>query len=223
MPRKGQEDGIDMSIGKITKDARIEARGIVVPRLVGTGGGTREIVMRPRHNQLAYGAADAMARSFAAVSAAQPRYIGFVYGSSSDPVGLVEPSDRNQSWRSLSDNLMAVGGNVAISEFSYAPSMSSSDQSIYEANEVTYHAVTSSGDQGTYAFPTSGSTYAGELGSSSWLWHALLLADAAQPPCAAAANAPYTIIARVSLNDGSGYIQKPAGFELSVDWKVVFR
>jgi hypothetical protein len=36
-------------------------------------------------------------------------------------------------------------------------------------------------------------------------------------------NGKHHVLSRVSLKEGGAYLQKPSGFEIALDWTVVFR
>ena len=189
------------------------ARGIVGGRWFNPKTG-ETIPFEPRHNQLTYRAADAMALAFAGNTDRVPKYVGFLYGSSTNPTGIHSTTD-------LADEVRSIGGNILVSQFSLPPTISvdddaSNDRERYAGNAVTFHAHTRSGSAGVYAFPTDGSAYAGEFGDGMTLYHGILLGD---DPAGAEKYVP---IARVSLAVNNAYRQKPRDYELALDWRVTF-
>lgn len=196
-------------------------RGMVSGRWFNPRTG-HSIPFEPRHNQLSYRAADAMALAYAGNTARVPKRIGFLYGSSADPAGISSPSDRDLTWSGLSSEVVRIGGsNILVAQFSLPPTISvddepSNDRDRYSGNAVTFHAHTRSGSAGEYAFPTSGSSYAGEFSDDMTLYHAILLGE---DPSNAKAYIP---LARVSLAVDGAYRQKPKDYELALDWKVTF-
>jgi hypothetical protein len=207
------------------KESRIStdrfARGIVSGHWVNKKTG-ETLPFEPRHNQLTYRSADAMALAFAGNTARIPKYIGFIYGSSTNPTGIHSPSDRDLRWDSLSSEVQKIGGNILISQFSIPPTISvddeeSTDRTRYVGNAVTFHAHTRSGAAGTYAFPTDGTSYAGEFANGMTLYHGLLLGD--DPDTGEKHTVP---LARVSLAVNGEYRQKPTDYELALDWRVTF-
>lgn len=176
-----------------------------------------------RHNQMSFLAATALASAYAGSLSMVPVKIGFVYGSSASPAEISPASSRNQTWDLLSEEMAAIHGNIELSEFNAPPSISSEnigESSVLSNNVVTFHANTRSGSSGTYAFPTTGGTYAGPFGDGMYIYHAILFGN---DPHAGCNETRYIPLARVTLAGSSGsYKQKPSNYELALDWKVSF-
>lgn len=216
-------------------DTMPRARGLVTPSFVNLATGER-IAMPTRHNTLSYMSAEAMAAAFGGDPSYIPARIGFIYGSG-DTMPTESDIDRNQSWDKMMSDFTAVTGqpgkiDVQVVDFSYPPSLggygfddgsssdSGSDSSSGDeydpsnytntkstgANAVTFHAVSNSTDGGKVA----GQVFLAD----SYIYQALLLA---------VHDGKYYIVARVSLEDGARYLQKPDGFEVALDWTVVFK
>ena len=74
------------------------------------------------------------------------------------------------------------------------------------SNAITFHAV-------------SNSSVGGALGSDAFktndvIYQAVLLSSVGEKNY---------ILSRVSLDDGGEYLKKPEGFEIAIDWTIVFR
>lgn len=204
------------------------ARGFVTPYLVDLSTGHR-IPVKMRHNTLSYASAEAMAAAFGGDASYIPSRMGFIYGS-----GTVNfpPITRNQSWDLLKGELSTLGGlDMQVVGFSYSPSLGaapsgcdsdSSGSSPGEAlpdedygnimptgsNAVTFHAVSNSSDPGVME---TGMSFSGDNGTA---FQAVLLG---------CNDGQYYVLSRVSLEGPSGYMTKPGGFEVALDWTVVFR
>ena len=151
--------------------------------------------------------------------------------SSHSSSGVPYPSDgsisRSQSWSSLLEELSDNTGSVVdvqVVNFSYSPSLgaekdagssSAEQESDYNnilstgSNAITFHGVSNSQD--------AGALYGSEAFSAAkghYIYQCLLLGYY---------QGKYYIIARASLKDGDRYLQKPEGFEVALDWTVVFR
>lgn len=88
----------------------------------------------------------------------------------------------------------------------------------YVNNVVEFHAVTRSGRDGVYHGDTDESSpYAGPLDKNMYLYRAVLLGDG-RNPC----EDPYTVLAMADLKKNGEYRQKPASYELALDWRVTF-
>jgi len=181
------------------------------------GGGT-ELKLPARRNQLSYACADALARALGGDISYVPKYVGFIYGPYEDPTALQLAAERDQTWGSIGVNLAdpSVSGNMQISRLSLTPSVKlDGDPELYSANAVVFSAHTGTDSSKTYGFPTS-SPYSGQLATGMYMYQAVLLA--------APTTGTYVPIARVTLADpaSGAYLQKPAGFELAVEWQVSF-
>ena len=200
------------------RDTTTKPKGLVSVRFENPATGAI-IPYAPRNNQLSYTSADAMALAFSGVQTKIPRYIGFIYGASATPTGLDQASGRLQTWGGLAENLAEAGiaGNIQIARLSRTPSMAvDGDSQLYTGNAVIFTAHTTTG-AGTYGF-TPGTPYADRLDTGSYLYQAVLLGGPV-----VGQQTSYWPIARVTLADGDGaYLQKPANFELVVEWQVSF-
>lgn len=210
-------------------DAVCLAKGFVTPYFVNRNTG-EEIRFEKRKNQLSYMSAEAMAAAFGGDPSFIPSRVGFIYG----PAGaeFTGGIGRRQTWQSLLNELANASADVQVVSFSYSPSLgggsggasvddsssSSGESSPAEegdycninppkaSNEVTFHAVSNSHDagaRGTIAFKTD-----------DYIYQAVLLG---------VKNGKHYVISRVSLGNGGTYLQKPEGFEIALDWTVVFR
>lgn len=215
------------------------AKGVVSPSLVDISTG-RMIPFVRRHNTLSYMSAEAMAAAFGGDPSYIPARVGFIYGNKSS-MPSEAPISRNQSWDMLKTELYSTGvgdiSDVQVVGFSYSPSLgpetgakgdgqasSSSDSSSsgqsgpsdeagdYShilaggSNAITFHAVSNSQDRGA-AFGSEA------FKQDNYIYQAVLLGVHA---------GEYHILSRVSLKDGDAYLQKPAGFEIALDWTIVF-
>lgn len=210
-------------------DVSCRARGMVSPSFVDIPTGKR-IPFSRRSNTLSYMSAEAMAAAFGGDPSYIPSEVGFIYGDRSDmPAG--ESISRYQTWDGLCEELASSSDgsevDVQIVGFSYAPSLGpdpsgqdsssspSSDDGDYGniipsgSNAITFHAVSNSSDPGAVS-----STAAFQAGS--YIYQCLLIGRHQDKRY---------ILARASLKDiGNGtYLQKPSGFEVALDWTVVFR
>lgn len=201
-------------------DKACMARGFAIPSFVDVRTGER-IPFKVRHNTLSYMSAEAMAAAFGGDPSYIPARIGFVYGeSSSGPSGEI---GRTQTWDGLMDDLSNSDSDIQIVSFSYSPSLggeklsadsssssspSGSDESDYTnikptgSNAITFHAVSNS--------QTSGYRGSEAFKKDDYAYQAVLLGYH---------TGKYYVLSRVSLDDA----QKPDGFEIALDWTVVFR
>ena len=217
---------------KVMDELRL-AKGVVSPSFVDIATGKR-VSFAKRHNTLSYMAAEAVAAAFGGDPSFIPARIGFIYGDQAVMPSESETGDsssgisRVQSWSALAEELQAASGSVVdvqVVNFSYAPSLGgekdagssssgSSEESDYNhilstgSNAITFHAVSNSSDRGVLhgsdAFSASKNNY---------IYQCLLLGYY---------QGDYYIIARASLKDGDKYLKKPEGFEIALDWTVVF-
>lgn len=233
---------------KVMDELRL-AKGVVSPSFVDIATGKR-VSFAKRHNTLSYMAAEAVAAAFGGDPSFIPARIGFIYGdqavmpsesetgdsssassssdSSSPSADKTSSISRVQSWSALAEELQAASGSVVdvqVVNFSYAPSLGgekdagssssgSADENDYNhilstgSNAITFHAVSNSSDRGVLhgsdAFSASKNNY---------IYQCLLLGYY---------QGDYYIIARASLKDGDKYLKKPEGFEVALDWTVVF-
>ena len=209
------------------------AKGVVSPSFVNLSTGRRE-PFAPRHNRLSYMAAEAMAAAFGGDPSYIPARIGFVYGSEAD-IPIKPDIYRSQSWAALKEELGGVGTGVTVDvqvvNFSYSPSLggekrvsvdSSSGSS--DASEENYTNILSTGSNAITFHAVSNSQDRGVMQDSevfnygSYIYQCVLLGYH---------NGKYYILARASLKDVNAdgverYLQKPEGFEVALDWTVVF-
>lgn len=203
------------------------ARGFVEPYVIDVSTG-RKFPFWIRHNTLSYASAEAMAAAFGGDASYIPSRMGFIYGQSnaSPPDG---PITRSQSWDSLLGELNQYGMDIQVVGFSCSPTMgpapsgcdsSGSSPGMSDlgsegdycnispsgSNAVTFHAVSNSSDPGKI----TGNPFS----SGQKAFQAVLLGYH---------NGIYYVLSRVSLESGSGYLAKPSGFEVALDWTVVFR
>ena len=214
------------------------AKGVVSPSFVDLSTGKR-IPFTLRNNKLSYMAAEAVAAAFGGDPSYIPARIGFIYG---DEDSFDSNITRNQNWEDLVNELNSGDAirDVQVVNFSYSPTLggenraSSGDSGSsggsggsggsddYShilpngSNAITFHAVSNSQDVGSLFGRDT-------FHDGSYIYQCLLLGYHA---------GRYYIIARASLEDfsvssGSGdingkYLRKPSGFEVALDWTVVF-
>lgn len=209
-----------------TAEKACRARGYATPSFVDVRTG-RRVPFGTRHNTLSYASAEAMAAAFGGDPSYIPSKVGFIYAPSDG--GFAGTISRNQSWESLLNELADNNADVQVVSFSYSPTLGgetspggSSDSSSSGpdedgdytnikptgSNAITFHAVSNSQDAGvraTAAFKTD-----------DYIYQAVLIGQAA---------GKNYVLSRVSLFDESlgKYLQKPANFEVALDWTVVFR
>lgn len=204
-------------------DAACMAKGFVSPSFVDIRTG-RRMPFSTRHNLLSYMSAEAMAAAFGGDPSYIPAKMGFIYGEGENFSGDIT---RTQRWDLLLEDLNANKADVQVVGFSYPPSLggesgsgssSSSSSSSSDSNDgdysnilptgsnaITFHAVSNSQDKGalnTAAFKTN-----------DHIFQAVLLGSH---------QGKLYVLSRVSLDDGGSYRQKPQGFEVALDWTVVF-
>lgn len=212
---------------KIVDELRL-ARGEVNPAFVDVRTG-RKVPFPMRKNTLSYMAAEAVAAAFGGDPSYIPARIGFIYGDSPDMPGSSGDTviTRNQDWQTLLDELGRNNGNATVDiqvvEFSFAPTLggekregssgsSGPDADDYDnilptgSNAITFHAVSNSQDKGVLATSEA-------FQDGSYIYQCVLLGYH---------QGKYYVIARASLKDGDAYLQKPSGFEVALDWTVVF-
>ena len=219
------------------KDQYCSARGMVSPSFVDVRTG-RRMPFGTRHNTLSYMSAEAMAAAFGGDSSYIPSMVGFIYGDESELPAGVSPGmeiSRRQDWDSLCNELRSASEgakiDVQVVGFSYSPSLggedshssgssSGSSSDLPEggdyghiiptgSNAVTFHAVSNSQDNGS-VFTTDA------FQAGNYIYQSILLS---RDPV----DGVYYILARASLKSGDKYLSKPDGFEVALDWTVVFR
>lgn len=212
-----------------TGDKACPAKGFVAPCLVDLNTG-RRIPFGVRKNTLSYMSAEAMAAAFGGDPSYIPARIGFIYGT--DESTLSGNIGRSQNWDDLKLELGNAGADIQVVSFSYSPSLGgwsaggspdssdsgdSGSDAYYEdyctikptgANAITFHAVSNSQDQGELG--------GAAFGSGAKILQAVLLGLGKKPD-------EYYVISRVSLDKNGTPQTKPEGFELALDWTIVFK
>ena len=217
------------------EDMVCTARGFVRPAFVNRATG-RTIPFAKRHNQLSFMAAEAMAAAFGGDPSYIPAKVGFIYGSQ-ESMPYESVITRDQSWEKLLEELDQGRGtsdiDIQVVGFSYGPTLggeqpqpdpsSSSGSSGSDgaadgdagdynhlkstgANAITFHAVSNSQDAGA-AFDTG-------FIAGQYVYQAVLLGFN---------EGRHYVISRASLKDGDVYRPKPAGFEIALDWTILFK
>ena len=210
------------------------ARGFVSPSFIDVATG-RRIPFKTRKNQLSYMSAEAMAAAFGGDLSYVPSKVGFIYvpsigsqSSSSSSVDSIPDISRRQSWDLLISELEDLSADVQVVGFSYSPSLGgdpspdgsssssspSSDSSDGDynnikptgSNAVTFHAVSNSS--------VNGYRETGVFKTNDVIYQAVLIGSN---------GGKNYILSRVSLDDGGNYLKKPDGFEIALDWTIVFR
>jgi len=200
-------------------DKACTAIGFVTPSFVDVKTGEK-VPFKVRHNTLSYMSAEAMAAAFGGDPSYIPSKIGFVYGESgSGPSGEIS---RTQTWDMFMDELSDSGSDVQIVSFSYSPSLGgekpasgSSDSSSPGHEGGDYTNIKPTGSNAITFHAVSNSQTAGYRGSAAfkmddYAYQAVLLGYHERK---------YYVLSRVSLDDA----QKPDGFEIALDWTIVFR
>lgn len=174
------------------------------------------------HNMMTYSSADVLAAAYGGDTSKVPKYIGFMYGPADKTPDTIT---RDLKWTDVEQMAKNIGGNVQVARFNRKPSIDvsevveSNDQPLYKGNVVEFHAVTRTGVDGEYTNDTSGmSDFAGPLESGDTIYRAVLLGDGI--PCDR--ENKYTVLAMVDMMKNGVYRQKPASYELAVDWRVTF-
>jgi len=174
-----------------------------------------------RHNVITYAAADIMARLLGGDATYIPNCIGFFYGTAAtapllpDPDTLPDATKRIHTWAGITTDVTNASGNIMIAPMVLNPAWSvDGSTSTYSGNAVTMAAYTGSFLE--YAFPTA-SPFAGALVTGNYFYQALLLNRRVL-----GSSIVYTPFARVSLADTGVYHAKPAGFELSLFWSIIY-
>ena len=225
----------------MSKDTNTEAvrlssvRGHVLAKWVKDAG---SLPAYDIHNTLSFTAADVMAEAYGGDTSRVPKYMGFIYGPGvNGSPDAMTPVTRFQSMDTIRGMVESIGGNMQVVRFNRRPtvctydefgyddstdstdSTDSNDRGPYFGNVVEFHAVTRSGRDGVYVGQTSsGTPYADEFSDGDILYRAVLLGDS-RNPCE---GDPYVVLAMVDLKKDGTYRKKPAGYELSVDWRVAF-
>lgn len=216
------------------------ARGFVNPSLVDISTG-RKIPFDKRHNTLSFMSAEAMAAAFGGDPSFVPAKIGFIYGTESKmPTESV--ITRSQDWDSLLEELSSSSSrddvDIQVVGFSFHPTLGSempasspsgdsdsssssgSDSSGSDSSEGDYSHILSTGSNAITFHAVSNSQDAGIIrsrafeGGGSYIYQAVLLAFH---------EGKYYVLSRVSLKEGGAYLQKPRGFEIALDWTIVFK
>lgn len=162
-----------------------KAVGEVGLRLVGPG--VDEVVFSGKPNCTTYKAADALASAYAGDSSYMPCKIAFLYATDSSELSDVTSVDRSSKWDDVKTE------KFVLTDFSYAPSMTTTDDTVYDHNRVVFHGRT----QG--------------VPDHAIVYRACLLGRNG--------NNGYNLLAVVDLDSSR---EKPDGFELSIDWAIKF-
>lgn len=214
------------------------ARGFANPSFVDVATG-RRIPFAKRHNTLSFMSAEAMAAAFGGDPSFIPAKIGFIYGTKDS---MESEITRRQDWYSLLEELSSISSrddvDIQVVGFSFHPTLGSenpspspsvdsgsssssgSDSSGSDSSEGDYNHILSTGSNAITFHAVSNSQDAGLIRSSafegggSYIYQAVLLAFH---------GGKYYVLSRVSLKEGKYYLQKPSGFEIALDWTVVFR
>ena len=226
-------------------DCMSRSRGFVRPSFVDVRTGQRRS-FGGRSNTLSYMAAEAMAAAFGGDPSYIPARIGFIYGNEDSPVeGVIS---RSQSWEGRVEELASATygelADVQVVGFSFPPTLGverpspapsgsgsesgsesspssgsssesgadSSSEGDYDdippgnSNAITFHAVSNSSDSGA-ALRRAAFVH------DMFIYQAVLLG---------LHEGRHYVLARVSLKGKDGYLRKPAGFEVALDWTVTF-
>lgn len=198
----------------IVEDKACRAMGFVTPSFVDLSTG-RRVGFGWRCNQLSYMSAEAMAAAFGGDPSYIPSKVGFIFGTEG-AVTFGGGIGRDQSWSKLKGEVSGISNaDVQVVVFSCSPTVGgdgSDDESLYSvvsgkpANAVTFHAVSNSQDKGTVGENNYFQT-------NNFIYQAVLL------------SSDLHVISRVSLKDTvkDKYLQKPDGFEIALDWTIVFK
>lgn len=199
------------------KDIALAPRGEVSPYIVGPDG--KKAPFGRRHNTLSYFSAEAMAAAFGGDPSFIPANVGFVFypEQTSPSTAMDDDIGRNQDWGELVQDLADANADLLVVGFSYPPSLgsenvdSSSSSYGYDdngiRNVISFHAITNSQDVGKIG----GNAFV----PGCYICQAVLLSPSR--------GGGYKILARVSLKDGSSWLKKPSGFEVALDWSIIFR
>ena len=195
----------------IKEEEGLIKRGRITGIWMAPDGTTRGPVLHA--NQLTYGCADVLAGLMSGNASYQPSRIGYIYGDTASSTALVAPTNRDQTWANLGNELAAFTpnhANIQVSPFVLPPTLSvDPGAGAYKGNSVTYSSISKSG---LGVFPAG--TYAGALGTGSYMYHVMLLS---------LVNGNYIPVARATLaNEDGSFPVKPAGFELALFWQVSF-
>lgn len=215
------------------------ARGFVNPSFVDVSTG-RKIPFDRRHNTLSFMSAEAMAAAFGGDPSFIPAKIGFIYGNQS-AMPTESVITRSQDWDSLLEELSSSSSrddvDIQVVGFSFHPTLGSekpapapsgdsgsssssgSDSSGSDSPDGDYSHILSTGSNAITFHAVSNSQDAGLIRSrafegGSYIYQAVLLAFH---------EGKYHVLSRVSLKEGGAYLQKPSGFEIALDWTVVFK
>ena len=215
------------------------ARGFVNPSFIDVSTG-RRIPFDKRHNTLSFMSAEAMAAAFGGDPSFIPAKIGFIYGNKS-AMPTESVITRSQDWNSLLEELSSSSSSddvdIQVVGFSFHPTLGSekpatapsgdsgsssssgSDSSGSDSSDGDYSHILSTGSNAITFHSVSNSQDAGIIRSrafegGSYIYQAVLLAFH---------EGKYHVISRVSLKEGGAYLQKPSGFEIALDWTVVFK
>lgn len=188
------------------------ARGSVEPSFVNMKTGER-LPWPDRHNTLSFDASKAMAMAFGGDSSMIPDSIGIIYGSNEWSPSAIT---RDQTWEALEKELAVDVADIQIQQFSYSPSLkdvkvTDKDGTVKTGTAVVFHAHTNSSTPGKLG--TSLNSISAE---KTYILQAVLLRKLPGD------KDSYYVLARVDLKNEHGYQQKPADFEVALDWTVKF-
>ena len=218
------------------------ARGFANPSFVDVATG-RRIPFAKRHNTLSFMSAEAMAAAFGGDPSFIPAKIGFIYGNQ-QAMPTESVITRSQDWDSLLEELSSSSSrddvDIQVVGFSFHPTLGpenpapvpgsssssgsdsgsdSSDSGSDSSDDGDYNHILSTGSNAITFHAVSNSQDAGLVRSrafegGSYIYQAVMLAFH---------NGKHHVLSRVSLKEGGAYLQKPSGFEIALDWTVVFR
>ena len=176
--------------------------GRVVARFV---KGDMKIVACDTHNVIMNATADSLAQLYAGQARIYPSRRGFIYGSSAN-TGWTQNLSPALTYDGLISELSDHSANLQIVNFSFSPSLSSSDTSKYKTNVVSFHGHT---DPDAEVAISDGV----EMEDTSKIFGAVILD----------ANTKPTLLNRVVLADSQDNpLVRPEGFELTLDWSINF-
>lgn len=224
------------------KESSICAKGVVSPSFVDISTGERKPFHR-RNNTLSFASAEAMAAAFGGDPSYIPSKIGFIYGSKPFlPISSI--ITRDQTWNGLLTEMASASDgalmDVQVVGFSFPPTLgadkynnpvpgsdsssSSSGSDGLDGSEDDYCNISGKPSNAITFHAISNSQEAGKAGSElmflngTYIYQAVLLGFH---------ESKYHVLSRVSLKSDSaegdyGYLMKPKGFEVALDWTVVF-
>ena len=156
-------------------------------------------------NTSSFTAAQVLAEAYAGDTSRVPSHIGFLYGDALESE-FSFGTDRDMSVGSIGAEIADKGMNVQVAKLSRRPQV--------DGGSVVFSAVTrSSGAELLY----SGQAYSSsDFVEGKTVYQVLLLGRGRCP-------GEWAVLARADLGRAGNYRQKPADYELSVDWKITFK